>query len=98
MELLVKLDELDSTVDICALKDQLPWLPDYEDVRKITMELLDVETILPVRVPEENFVDLLYFVRASFRVKGHDWKIGLVSAKLSRLQLIKTIFFKRDKQ
>lgn len=81
MELLLKLDKVNSTVDICELKTQRPLLSDYEDVVRIRMELLDLEIILPTRVPEENAMDMLNFVRASFRMIGSDWEKGLVSAK-----------------
>lgn len=78
--MLLTLDKKNSTIDICELKDQTPWLPDCDDVKKVTMEMIDLEIILSARMPVENFMDMLNFVRASFGIKGSDWKKGLVSA------------------
>lgn len=45
------------------------------------MIILDLEIILPIRVAEENFIDLLNLMRASFRIKGSDWQRALVSTR-----------------
>lgn len=45
---------------------------------QLTFDLLNLEVILPTRVAEENFVDALNLIRASYHIEGGDSNRALV--------------------
>lgn len=77
--MLIELNGKNSTNDICELKNQNRWFEIDRTVLAITFNLIDWEIILPARVPEENFMDLLNLLRASLKIEGSDWQKALVS-------------------
>lgn len=67
-------------MEICELKNKNPWVEFIPDaVQEITFAANDLEIILPTRVPEENFLDVLNLFRASYKVEGSDRGKALVS-------------------
>lgn len=78
-ELLTKLNGKNSTTEICQLKTEYPWFKiDYTD-QEIAFKIIDLDIILPTRMPEENFMDLLNLLRTSYRIEGGDWEKAMVS-------------------
>lgn len=78
-ELLTKLNGKNSTTEICQLKTEYPWFKiDYTD-QEIAFKIIDLDIILPTRMPEENFMDLLNLLRTSYRIEGGNWEKALVS-------------------
>lgn len=80
------MNEKDSKIEICELKNENAWFEIDDDVEEVTFNAIDLEVILPLRVPEENFVDLLNLMRASNRIDGSDWKKALVSIQIANDQ------------
>lgn len=83
--LLKQLDEKQSKADICKLKDQRPWFRvnswmsnDYLMLTYLVI-INHLGAILPERLPEGNYKDLLNLVEASYGIKGSDWERALVS-------------------
>lgn len=79
--MLTKLNEKESKIDVCELKDKSPWLnySSYPD-QVIYFTLIELETFLPLRVSERNAVGVLNLIRASCQVGISDRESGLVSA------------------
>lgn len=78
---MTRLDELNAKIDTCELQNRgSQWFQiHYMFTREqLTIEVLNLEVILPTRVPEENFVDILNLIRASYHIEGGDAERALV--------------------
>lgn len=83
--LLKQLKKKEFKPDICKMKDQRPWL--YTDpwvssdwtMLKYFATITDLGAILPERMPEGSFEDLLNLIQASYGINGSDWEKALVS-------------------
>lgn len=79
--LLKQLEAKKSKIEICRLKSLSPWFrpTNWWSMLEYFALITDMDSILPERVPDENFKDLVNLFRASYRMNGSDWEKALVS-------------------
>lgn len=74
---MTELNEKNSKIDICELKNQnLCHVYKYYSVRDIDSEAIQLEIFLPIRVPEENFKDMINLIRVSCKIDENNWEKG----------------------
>lgn len=86
-KLLKQLEAKKSKIDICRLKSQSPWFrpANWWTMVKYFAFITDMDFILPERVPDENFKDLVNLFRASYGMNGSDWEKALVSIPVNAI-------------
>lgn len=86
--MLTKLDQKNSTIDVCQLKNESEWFKiDYTE-QEIAFKIIDLEIILPTRVLEEHFIDLLNLMRTSYGIEGSNWNTAMERNRTANIEEI----------